>query len=43
MALVGLQDRRLVYGGAVTAWRDPVGIQVGSIGNVAFAGAGVRW
>jgi hypothetical protein len=43
VALAGLQDGRPVYGGAVSYWRGPVGIQAGVIGNVVFAGGGVRW
>ncbi len=42
-ALVGLRDGRTVYGGAVSAWRGPVGLQAGTIGGVTFAGVGVRW
>ena len=43
VALAGLQDGRVVYGGAVGYWRGPVGIQAGTIGNVAFVGGGFRW
>lgn len=43
VALTGLQERRVVYGAAVSYWRGPVGIEAGSIGNVVFAGGGVRW
>lgn len=43
MALAGLQDGRLVYGGALTYWHGPVGLQAGAVGNVVFAGGGLRW
>lgn len=43
VALAGLQDGRPVYGGALGYWRGPMGLQAGSIGNVVFAGGGVRW
>ncbi|HEX9081691.1 MAG TPA: hypothetical protein VF768_05390 [Holophagaceae bacterium] len=43
VALAGLQSGRLVYGGAVSYWRGPVGIQAGAVGNVVFVGAGARW
>ena len=43
VALAGLQNGRLVYGGALEYWRGPVGLQAGAVGDVIFAGAGVRW
>ncbi|HEX9081690.1 MAG TPA: hypothetical protein VF768_05385 [Holophagaceae bacterium] len=43
VALAGLQNGRLVYEGAVSYWRGPMGIQAGAVGNVVFAGAGLRW
>ncbi|OIQ68069.1 hypothetical protein GALL_503460 [mine drainage metagenome] len=43
LALAGLQNGRPVYGAALEYWRGPVGLQVGTVGNVVFAGAGVRW